>query len=332
MQQTRSLLSCLRFVLLIVAAPATAIPAFGGNDHHMHIHSTNGAAAWAALCAAAEDPCGADEQPPGSALGAADAIRALDEAGLTKGAVLSLAYFYGAPELSGSRFDDPALVRAENEYVALEVARFPDRLVGFFSVNPLSDYAIGEVSYWAGRGGLVGLKLHLANSRVDLRDPEHQAKLAAVIGVMNDHAMPVVIHLRDRDAGYGYEAAALFIDRVAGPMPAVTIQLAHVAGWGGYDTATDEAMRAFLDAFDKGVLDRTRVWFDLAAVVTPDMPDTVCAGLGQRLREIGLDRLLFGSDWDEADPDDYLAALGQCLQFGDPELRVLVGNGAPYLR
>ena len=304
-------------------------PAFGGGDHHMHIQSADAVNVWYAMCDAMPDDCGDDEVLTTSG---SHAIAVLDVASLEKGAILSLAYFYGVPELAGSEFDDHRLVHNENAYVAAEVRRFPDRLKGFFSVNPLAEYALGEVRYWAGRDDLAGLKLHLANSGFDFDDADHVAKLRAIIDVMNEHSLPVVIHLRNRDPNYGYDHAALFIDRVARHAPNVVFQLAHAAGWGGYDEGTDGAIQAFLDAIARGDLERDNIWFDVAAVVSDDVQDADLARFQKRLREIGLDRVLFASDWDEAAPATYILEMGSRLSLDDEEWARLLDNEAPFFR
>lgn len=312
-----------------VVAPLS--PAGAGSDHHMHIHSEDAGAAWAEMCAEMPGECSEAELVPLPPLGAHDAIAALDTAGLDKGVVLSLAYFFGAPELAATRYNDARYVRAENDYVAGQVDRFPDRLIGFFSVNPLAEYALDEVRFWAGRAGLAGLKLHLANADFDFGNPSHVQKLRAVVDVMNEHRLPVVLHLRNRAPDYGYRQAAKFIDDIARHAPEVTFQLAHLAGWGGYDHHTDGAVQAFLDAIDSGALDRSRIWFDLAAVVESTTPDTTLTQLVIRLRDIGIDRLLIASDWDETDLKTYVALLKDKLDLSDAEWRQLISNEAPYV-
>jgi len=320
-----------RLALVFGCTVLAAAPAYADADHHMHIQSQNAVAVWHAMCEAIPDDCD-DETPVSINLSTgADAIRVLDEASLHKGVILSLAYFYGFPELAGSKFDSRDLVRAENAYVARQVSYFPDRLTGFFSVNPLSDYAIEEITYWLQHGGLIGLKLHLANSDLDLQNQAHVAKLRAVFDVMNEHERPVVIHLRNLNPEYGYDDANLFIDQVAKHAPKVTIQLAHISGWGGYDDGTDGAIQAFMDAIDDGILDRSQVWFDIAAVVDTEMPEEDDARLTARLREIGLDRVLFATDWDEVDPKSHIAELREFLSLSDDEWTQLMSNEAPYL-
>ncbi len=157
-------------------------------------------------------------------------------------------------------------------------------------------------------------------------------KLRAIIGVMNEHGLPVVIHLRNLDPEYGHKHAALFIDQIAKHAPAVTFQLAHMGGWGSYDDGTDGAVQAFLEAIEAGDLDRSRIWFDVAAVVDGETPADVYPTLRQRLREIGFDRLLFASDWDEIEPEAYARMLRERLQLSDGEMTQLMRNEAPYMR
>jgi predicted TIM-barrel fold metal-dependent hydrolase len=303
---------------------------FAGGDHHMHIRSKNASAVWAAMCEMMPEACPdlAGAPPPSTG---AHAIQALDEAGLDKGVIMSLGYFFGFPELGDSPFTDFSYVRAENEYVAEQVAYFPNSLVGFFSVNPFAEYANHEVSYWAEHGGLSGLKLHLANSDLDLKNPEHVAQLRAVFDVMNDYSLPVGIHLRNRNPEYGYEDAAIFIEQIAKHTPNVTLHLAHMAGWGGYDAGTDGAVQAFLDAIERGDLDRSKVWFDIAAVVMAQIPDELLEPVPGRFREIGLDRILFATDWDAAEtPKEHIQSLKKRLELTDSEWDQLLSNEAPY--
>jgi predicted TIM-barrel fold metal-dependent hydrolase len=55
-------------------------------------------------------------------------------------------------------------VRAENDWVAQEVARYPDRLVAFCGVSPLEDYALEEIDRCSTMQNLTGLKLHPGNA------------------------------------------------------------------------------------------------------------------------------------------------------------------------
>lgn len=309
----------------------SAPPAPQGGDHHMHIRSEKAAEAWAALCEAMPPACAQLPSKPAAST-ASSLIPLLDEAGLEGGEVLSIAYFFGFPELGDGAFNDPALVRAENQYVADQVAQYPQRLVGFFSVNPLADYAVDEVRYWAGRPGLKGLKLHLANSNVDLGNEEHLDRLAELFSLLEEKSAAAVVHLRTRSPGYGYADAAAFIDKVLVPAPKVVVQIAHMGGWGGYDEATDGAVKAFLDAFADGRLDRERIYFDLAAVPMPQTSEEQLQLLGERIRQIGPDRVLFGTDWDAlGTPAETMQALKKLDIVDAATWQAIFANRAPWL-
>ena len=322
------------FLLLAVILPATALcnEHLRGADHHMHIRSESATAVWGALCESMPAACGEDFKGPPPPTDADDVIAVLDEAGIEKGVILSLGYFYGFPELQGSEFDDPDYVRAENRYVAEQVARYPDRLAGFFSVNPTADYALDEVRYWASEGGLLGLKLQLANSGLDFENAEQVEKLGAVLSLLEKHQLPLVVHLRNRNPEYGAATANAFIDLLADKAPGIVLHVAHLAGWGAYDPGTDAALGAFIDAIDEGRLNRDLVYFDIGAVVMEKLPDEALEPVPARLRQIGFDHLLVATDWDAAvTPAQLVESLRSRLDLSDEEWETLLSNQAPYL-
>ena len=125
-------------------------------DHHMHLASPE-------LCRLVGE-CLPSNNPP--AVFATDAVRALDEAHVSKGVILSCAYLFGLPSLHLESGDLMAMTRRENEFTAAQVAQYPTRLVGFLSVDPFADSALDEVRHWRGSQRLIGLKLHFTLLRL----------------------------------------------------------------------------------------------------------------------------------------------------------------------
>jgi L-fuconolactonase len=74
-------------------------------------------------------------------------IKAMDEAGVTKSAVVQASSAYA--------FD--------NSYVAAAVAAYPKRFTGVFSVDVLKPDAVEKMKYWIGKG-LAGMRLYTAGS------------------------------------------------------------------------------------------------------------------------------------------------------------------------
>ena len=105
----------------------------------------------------------------------------------------------------------------ENDWTSREVAQFRDRWCTC-GVNPLRDYALEEIARCARDPHLrTGLKLHFANSDVDVENPQHVERLRAVFHAANENRMAIVVHLRStlsRQRPYGAAQARAFLDNV----------------------------------------------------------------------------------------------------------------------
>lgn len=309
-------------------------------DHHVHMFSL-------AVRQWLEKELDLPTLPP---LGPEELMAVLQKDGVKKAVVLSNAYFFA--HSTAKQPADPQMLMAENDRVADAVAKHPHRLVGFFSIDPLAESAFAEIERCAGRKTFAGLKLQLANSEVDLRKPADVERLAEVFSRANALHLAIVIHLRTQRADYGRKDAQVFIDRVLPKAPDVPVQIAHLAGWGGYDQATDGALNAFVDRAAGIARGRDNVYFDVSAVVravrggggaSKTSSDSGSAGqdwwpekryvrLVERLRKLGLEHILFGTDWPDWTPRSYAADLEKNLPLTADELHTLLLNRAPWLK
>ena len=88
----------------------------------------------------------------------------MDEAQVSRAVVLSTAYSLANPHKPPVPNERKA-VRNDNDWTGAQVARYPKRLTGFCSVNPLKPYAVEEIDRCAKDPNLrTGLKLHFGNS------------------------------------------------------------------------------------------------------------------------------------------------------------------------
>lgn len=195
-------------------------------DHHVHVWSPAARDVGIQIQKTLGQEVVAEEEM--RVLSGDDVIAGLDSAGMERGVLISTAYFFGIPDVSVE--NERAKVQAENDYVARQVAPHPDRLVGFLSVNPLADYALDEIERLANHEAFAGLKLHLGNSDVDLRDGEDVARLREVFARANELGLAVVIHLGGRSDSFGAPDAEAFVNEVLPAAPDVPIQVAHMAG------------------------------------------------------------------------------------------------------
>jgi predicted TIM-barrel fold metal-dependent hydrolase len=229
---------------------------------------------------------------------------------------------------------------AKNDWTAAEAARYPGRLVAFCSFNPLKDYALAELARCAATPGLAkGIKLHFGNSDVQLDNPDHVARLRQVFGAANAHHMAIVVHMRasiSNKRPYGAAQARVFLEQVLPMAPGVPVQVAHFAGTGpGYDDPpSDSAMAVLAEAAGRHDPRTRQLWFDVASLADRDISPANAALLVRRLRQAGIDRILYGSDsaaGGNLRPREAWAAFAR-LPLSRDELARIAGNLAPYLR
>ena len=277
-------------------------------------------------------------QPPfAQPLTADQLIRDLDETGIQRAVVLSVAYWFGGPPrpLRTWAGDEYANVRAENDWVASQVSRYPDRLVGFCGVSPLKDYAVQEVRRCAGELRMKGVKVHFRSSGVNVLNSVHLEKVRGVFQTANELGLAIVIHTNVNP--YGREQAEVFLKELLPAAPNVVVQIAHL--WGG-NQFVPSALTVFADAAAAGDPRTKNLYFDLtevepAAAITSN-PEKTMQEIARFIRRIGLKRILYGSDaaaTSDAPPTSLRwARLRGKLPLTNEELRVVADNVAPYMR
>jgi len=309
---------------MLMASPAAGLAAPVA-DYHQHLFSP----AIAALLAT--------ERGEVPIITARDLVALLDSAGIRRALVLSVAYSYGSP--ARSVVDEYAKVRAENDWTGAQAAQYPDRLLAFCGFNPLKEYALDELARCADDPNLRhGIKLHFGNSDVQLDDPAHRARLRQVFRAANERRMAIVVHLRasiSRNRPYGAAQARPFLEELLPLAPDIPVQVAHLAGSGpGYDDPPAEATMAVLaEAIERGDPRTHRLWFDVASVADPSISPGDAALVARRIRQVGVERVLYGSDaatGDNLRPREGWVAFLR-LPLTASEFAHIAGNVAPYL-
>ena len=292
-------------------------------DHHQHIASPTNIQLLGAP--------GAPRLPSS----AQELIAYLDSAGIRRALVLSVAYQWGNP--SRRVENEYEHVRAENDWTSQQVALYPDRLRAFCGVNPLRSYALAEIDRCAKDPRLrAGLKLHFGNSDVDVHDTVQVAQLKRVFRAANAHGMPIVAHIHasvNKKRPYGRDEALIVLNDLLPSAPDVPVQIAHLAGAGSYDDATDSAAAVFAEAITNHDPRVARLYFDASGISITAMSPARKALMVARMREIGLARIFYGSDGAVPDhgPREYWAAF-ETLPLTNAELRTIATNVAPYMR
>jgi predicted TIM-barrel fold metal-dependent hydrolase len=290
-------------------------------DHHQHLFGP---------------PIVARATSPMEVLDAAHVVALLDEAGIRQAAVLSLAYMYGNPNRPPVEREYEA-VKAENDWTSAQVSKFPDRLVAFCSINPLRPYALEEIARCGVDPRLKrGLKLHFGNSDVNLTNPADAARLRDVFALANRQGMAIVVHARttiSKQRPYGAEHARVFLETLLPAAPDVPVQIAHLAGSGGYDEAgLDDAVGVFVDAIAARDPRVARLWFDVSGVAGLGNWPHPAGRVAERIRQLGVRRVLWGADGAAVNPPAAAWKTFKEVPLTPAELETIRNNVAPYLK
>jgi len=223
-------------------------------------------------------------------------VQELDSAGIERAVVLSVGYSF-SDERKGL-IDPDRLTREENDWTSSEVAKNASRLIGFCSANPLRLAALAELERCLGLPGMSGIKLHLGNSGISLRDPAHLAVVQGVFGLAQRRGTPVLVHMRARGGSdYGAEDAHIFLDQVLPVAPGIEVVVAHLGASGpGYTPQNDEVMAVFAAAAERKDPRIDKVYFDVATNVTEETTPAELQLVAQRIRQLGPAHVLYGSD------------------------------------
>lgn len=267
---------------------------------------------------------------PMKALDANALIALMDEADIERAVVMSIAYLLESPLLPDLP-DAAARLRAENDWTAAQIARHPARLVGFCGINPLTGQALDEMRRCK-QLGLFGLKLHFGNSMVDMENEAHLARIKEVFATANQLRMPIATHLWSGAKEYGRRDAEIFLAEVLPEAPDVVVQVMHLAGAGpGW---TDEALEVLANAVEANDARTRKLYFDVATVADSQTAAQLKL-LAKRIRQIGPERILYGSDGafgGRSSPDQEWGTFRGMVPLTDEEFAIIRDNQAPYLR
>jgi uncharacterized protein len=290
-------------------------------DHHQHVFS----------------PAYVEKfLPPGSkSITAQDVIGLLDRAGIRRAVFLANGYSFGRP--GSEPPNEYAAVKADNNWAAAQAALFPKRLMAFCGFNPLKEYALDELARCAKDPNLRhGIKLHFGSSDVQTEIPEHFEKLKKVFQAANKQRMAIIVHMRasiSKNRPYEPEQARAFLELLSFA-PDIPVQIAHLASSGpGYmDPSAHSVIEVLADAIAKNDSRTRKLWFDVASNAHPRNSAEVSELMVKLIRQIGVRRILYGSDaatGSNLQPRESWEAFRQ-LKLSKKEIKTIAGNVAPY--
>jgi len=245
------------------------------------------------------------ESPRAQMAGAGQLVAAMDEQGVDVSVV------FGFP------WKNPDTCRMHNDYVIEAVERFPDRLVGLACLDAAMPDAEHEVARCL-EAGLAGMG-ELAFYRSGI-DDACLRQLEPLMAACRRHRALALIHTNE-PVGHRYPGktpntlAQLY--RLVRTFPDIPMVLAH---WGGG--------LFFYNLLKKEVKESLRnVWFDTAA--SPYLYDPAVYRLAAEI--IGVERIVFGSDYPLLPPTRYFNELKACGLAPDAQAAIRGGSAARLL-
>ncbi|HJL16597.1 MAG TPA: amidohydrolase family protein [Sandaracinaceae bacterium LLY-WYZ-13_1] len=269
--------------------PRSASTAPAGVDAHMHL--------------------GRPEDRGEPATGA-EAVAALDEAGLARGVVLSPGY--RRPPACDARPcpAQRAYTEEANDWTLREAADAAGRLLPFCGVPWMASWSSEEAARCEAAGAR-GLKLHQVEAGVSLRDEAAAEALGRLLDAAAAAELPVLIHVRMDDAS---EVRAFFA--IAAAHPDARVIAAHQIA----------PSFALLPEAPENV------WIEVSGL--PHAAPSAGDAFVPTWRAFGLDRVLLGSDFPSLSPRAHLAMLEAYPLSDEERRRIVVDNprrlfGAP---
>lgn len=214
-----------------------------------------------------------------------------------------------------------ARVARRNQWSCDMAAAHPDRLTAFVGIDPVQPPEVmsAEMEACATRGAR-GVKLHTVVQRVGPSD----RRLYPAYEVLQQRGMALLAHAGPFELGGAAERSDIgrpnAFTGVAHDFPRLTIVLAHCGGKPFYHEAAELAAA------------HPNVHFDCTGQVHGfDRGARSDDEIAAMLRSVGIDRVMFGSDWAFLDPEPDIRRIGR-LPLSDAEKRmVLAGNARRIL-
>jgi predicted TIM-barrel fold metal-dependent hydrolase len=245
--------------------------------------------------------------------------------------LVSMAYLYGHPEF-GKVENEYEAVKAENDYLVDEKKKSPTNIKAFCGVNPLKDYALQEVERCHKRLKTDGIKLHFNASQIYLTVPAHLKKVNRIFEYAAEKKIPILLHFDNLHPKFGERDVRLLSDEILAKIDGLNLQIAHFGTSGGFNQRTKAVIDAFIDQFEKNaVIKKHRIVFDISAVALdkdsegiPRLTEEQFVDVAAYIRKLGIERLVFGTDYPLYSADEYIGILKDRVKLTDSEIRTLI--------
>ncbi len=214
--------------------------------------------------------------------------------------LLSGSYAYEIETMDCSPEEYEKIVQAENDFVQKIVYSDRENRYGLSGINPKWNFASREVIRTLKELKLDGIKMHLQGNQIDIDEPELRDSLKNIFKILSVNDKIALIHLNGSDVNSGTELARSFITNYLLNEDKQKIVFAHAAGPGGVYPFTLDMLSEF-ELFMKSndYAKHKLLYFEISGVLLsfryPGKVDHKV--FYEKMKSIGEDRFLFGSDY-----------------------------------
>lgn len=242
--------------------------------------------------------------------------------------LIGMGYVYGNPEYYQGE-DSYQRMLDENDYLLKTAKSYPEKIIPFFAIDPLKDYAINELERCYQINSKSGLKLHFNASQVYLTEPEHLDKVKQVFKKSAEYKLPILLHFDNWHPKFGELDIELLVDSILNEIKPIQLQIAHFGTSGGFNEKT----KRFIDAFvalrnQNRIPSKHKILFDISAVALDKDSEGVSKlseeefmELKKYINKIGIDNIVFGTDYPLYKSDEYFNILKEKVGLTEQELR-----------
>jgi predicted TIM-barrel fold metal-dependent hydrolase len=232
------------------------------------------------------------------------AVEKLEEAGIDRVVGLSAAYLLNTEEDA----------RYENNFVHTEAQNYPGKIIPFCSVRVGAEWAIREMKRCKNVLNVAGLKLHLAANQISLLNPEQRKLVSEIFQQANFLQLPILIDFNKWDTNEFVELYRLMFKNTN-----TKFILAHSL------FTNYRSLALLVAAYKENPSLSQNIFVDVSATLIFFSQSPEEEMFLWYLRQLGLNKVFFGSDFPVFSPRETINAL-KSLQISESEYKGIAGN------
>ena len=246
--------------------------------------------------------------------------------------LISTGYGFSKEENNNRELKD--LLQQENDFLFNAYSKYENRIFPFIGIDPTESYSLEEIRRCHTKFDKYGIKLHFHSSKVELLDTVEVKIMKPLFDFARVVNIPLLIHFKNHESDFGKSQIESFFQNYTNKNSPLTIIFAHTGGDGLINEKTKEIVKEILTQNQKY---NQNIYFEISSAIWHsyvkqyEISDVEKYEL---LKEIGFDKIIYGTDYPARAFDSFTAQLKYRLNLTDKELDMIKKNSPlnEYLR